>query len=71
MHRTRSADYAVVLAGEIDMTLDDSVMRLKPGDVAIQQATNHPWINHGMQPCRILAVRMNTKQRSSRTPRFG
>jgi len=25
MHRTRSVDYAVVLSGEIDMMLDDTV----------------------------------------------
>jgi len=62
MHRTRSVDYAVVLSGEIDMTLDDSVVHLKPGDVIIQQATNHAWINRGTQPCRILFVLMDAKQ---------
>jgi len=31
MHRTRSVDYAVVLSGEIEMKLDDSAVRLKPG----------------------------------------
>jgi len=62
MHRTRSIDYAVVLSGEIDMILDDSVVHLKPGDVAIQQATNHAWINRGTQPCRILFVLMDAKQ---------
>jgi naringenin degradation protein FdeH len=62
MHRTRTVDYAVVLSGEIDMTLDDSVVHLKPGDVIIQQATNHAWINRGTQPCRILFVLMDAKQ---------
>lgn len=62
MHRTRSVDYAVVLSGEIDMMLDDSVVHLKPGDVVIQQATNHAWINRGTQPCRILFVLMDAKQ---------
>src|SRR5580693_8512085 len=32
MHRTRSVDYAVILSGEIDMMLDDTVVHLKPGD---------------------------------------
>src|ERR1700752_4659918 len=36
MHRTRSVDYAVVLSGEIDMMLDDSVVHLKPGDTVVQ-----------------------------------
>jgi hypothetical protein len=61
-HRTRTVDYAVVLAGEIDMALDDAVVRLKPGDVVIQQATNHAWINRGTQPCRILFVLMDAQQ---------
>jgi hypothetical protein len=62
MHRTRSLDYAAILSGEIDMMLDDSVVHLKPGDVVVQQATNHGWINHGTQPCRILFVLMDSQQ---------
>ena len=50
MHRTRTVDYAVVLSGEIEMKLDDSVVLLKPGDVGIQQATNHAWINPERNP---------------------
>ena len=61
-HRTDSIDYAVVLSGEIDMMLDDTVVHLKSGDVAVQQATNHAWINRGTQPCRILFVLMDAKQ---------
>lgn len=62
MHRTRSVDYAVVLSGEIDMMLDDSVVHLKPGDAVVQQATNHAWVNHGTETCRILFVLMDSKQ---------
>jgi mannose-6-phosphate isomerase-like protein (cupin superfamily) len=62
MHRTRSVDYAVVLSGEIDMMLDDSVVHLKPGDTIVQQATNHAWVNHGREPCRILFVLMDSRQ---------
>ena len=61
MHRTRTVDYAVILAGEIDMMLDDSVMHLKSGDVVVQQATNHAWINRGAEPCRILFELMDAK----------
>ncbi len=32
------------------------------GDVVVQQATNHGWINHGTQPCRILFVLMDSRQ---------
>jgi naringenin degradation protein FdeH len=62
MHRTRTIDYAVILSGEIDMMLDDSTTHVKAGDVVIQQATNHAWINHGKQPCRIMFVLMDSKQ---------
>lgn len=40
-HRTRSIDYALVLEGEIDMLLDDSEIRVKAGEVVVQQGTNH------------------------------
>jgi mannose-6-phosphate isomerase-like protein (cupin superfamily) len=62
MHRTRTLDYAVVLSGEIDMMLDETSLHLKPGDTIVQQATNHAWINHGKDPCRILFVLMDSKQ---------
>jgi mannose-6-phosphate isomerase-like protein (cupin superfamily) len=62
MHRTRSVDYAVVLSGEIDMMLDDTVVHLKPGDTIVQQATNHAWVNRGTETCRILFVLMDFKQ---------
>jgi hypothetical protein len=54
MHRTRSQDYAVILSGEIDVMLDDTSVHLKQGqgDVIVQQATNHGWVNHRTQPCR-------------------
>ncbi len=62
MHRTRSVDYAVVLSGEIDMMLDDTVVHLKPGDTIVQQATNHAWVNRGTETCRILFVLMDSRQ---------
>src|SRR6516165_1709036 len=56
MHRTRSLDYAIILSGEIDMMLDDGDVHLKPGDVIVQQATNHAWVNRGKEPCRRLLI---------------
>jgi hypothetical protein len=56
MHRTRSIDYAIVVAGEIDMLLDDSEVHLKAGDVLVQQGTNHAWVNRGTESCRIAFV---------------
>src|SRR5678815_3711311 len=53
-HRTDSIDYAVVLSGEIDMELTDSVVHLKAGDVLVQRGTIHNWVNRGTQPCVCL-----------------
>jgi mannose-6-phosphate isomerase-like protein (cupin superfamily) len=62
MHRNRALDYAVILSGEIDMMLDDTSVHLQEGDVIVQQATNHGWVNHGVQPCRVLFVLMDSKE---------
>jgi mannose-6-phosphate isomerase-like protein (cupin superfamily) len=62
MHRTRTVDYAIIMAGEIDMMLDDAVVHVKAGDVVIQQATNHAWVNRGKEPCRIVFVLMDSEQ---------
>jgi quercetin dioxygenase-like cupin family protein len=54
-HRTDSIDYIVVMSGEIDMELDDTVVHLEAGDVMVQRGTIHNWVNRGTQPC-VLAV---------------
>jgi hypothetical protein len=56
MHRTESIDYAVIMTGEIDLLLDDSDVHLKAGDVVVQRATNHSWVNRGDNPCRIAFI---------------
>jgi len=62
-HRTRTVDYVVVISGEIDLMLDDSVVHhLKAGDTVVQQATNHAWVNRGKESCRLLFVVMDAKQ---------
>jgi quercetin dioxygenase-like cupin family protein len=60
-HRTDSIDYAAVMSGEIDMELDDSVVRLKAGDVLVQRGTIHNWVNRGTQPCVIAFVLIDAK----------
>jgi hypothetical protein len=62
MHRTCTIDYAIVLAGEIDMLLDDTEVHLKTGDILVQQATNHAWVNRGTVPCRICFVLIDGKE---------
>lgn len=60
-HRTDSIDYAVVLSGEIDMTLDDQLVTLRAGDVLVQRGTIHSWINRGTVPCVIAFVLIDAK----------
>ena len=55
-HRTDSIDYAVVISGEIDMELDDTVVHLKRGDVLVQRGTIHNWVNNGTESCVIAFV---------------
>jgi quercetin dioxygenase-like cupin family protein len=55
-HRTDSIDYAVVMSGEIDMEMDDSVVHLKAGDVLVQRGTIHNWVNQGTEPCVIAFI---------------
>jgi mannose-6-phosphate isomerase-like protein (cupin superfamily) len=62
MHATRSLDYAIVMAGEIDMLLDDSEIHFKAGDVLIQQGTNHAWVNRGTEPCRIAFILIDANE---------
>lgn len=61
-HRTRSVDYAIVLDGEIDMLMDDTEVRMKAGDVLVQQGTNHAWVNNGSKPCRIAFILIDAKE---------
>lgn len=61
VHRTDSIDYAVVISGEIDMELDDSVVRLKAGNVLVQRGTTHNWVNRGTEPCVIAFILIDAK----------
>jgi quercetin dioxygenase-like cupin family protein len=60
-HRTSSIDYAVVISGEIDMEMDDTVAHLRAGDVLVQRGTVHNWVNNGTAPCVIAFVLIDAK----------
>ena len=62
MHRTRSIDYAIILSGEIDMLLDEGEVHFKAGDILVQQATNHAWVNRGKEPCRIAFILIDSQE---------
>ena len=60
MHKTDSLDVIVLVKGAVDLLLDDGeATSLKPGDVVIQRATNHAWVNHGKEAALLVAILMN------------
>jgi mannose-6-phosphate isomerase-like protein (cupin superfamily) len=61
VHRTDSVDYAVVMSGQIDMELDDSIVHLQAGDVLVQRGTIHNWVNRGAEPCVIAFILIDAK----------
>ena len=61
VHRTESLDYVIVLAGEIEMQMDQSVVKMKAGDVMVQRGTNHGWSNRSDQAARVAFVLMDAK----------
>jgi quercetin dioxygenase-like cupin family protein len=56
MHRTETIDYAIVLAGEITMVMDDCDVVLNTGDIVIQRGTNHAWSNRSDAPAIVAFV---------------
>ena len=60
-HRTDSIDYIVIISGEIEMELDDTLVRLKAGDVMVQRGTIHNWVNRGAAPCVLAVVLIDAK----------
>jgi quercetin dioxygenase-like cupin family protein len=70
MHRTESLDYIAVLAGEIEMDMDDSTVKLKAGDVMVQRGTNHCWVNRGAEPARLAIVLLDAQPLGIGHPRL-
>jgi quercetin dioxygenase-like cupin family protein len=61
MHRTETIDYIAVLAGEMDMDMDDSTVKLKAGDIMVQRGTNHAWANRSKARARVAFVLVDAK----------
>jgi hypothetical protein len=55
MHKTASIDVICLLRGEVDLILDQSRTRIKPGQIVIQRGTSHGWEAIG-EPALLLAV---------------
>ena len=57
MHVTPTADYILLLSGEISLLLDEGdPIPLKPFDAVVQRGTNHSWINTGKTTALLMAV---------------
>lgn len=63
MHRTNSLDYGIVIAGQMELELDDgSVTLLGPGDIVVQRGTIHSWRNPSQTEwCRVIFVLTEAK----------
>lgn len=60
MHKTDTLDVIVLVKGAVDLLLDNGEARaLKPGDVVIQRATNHAWVNRAKETAVLVAVLIN------------
>lgn len=57
MHRTDSLDYGIVLAGPVDLELDDGhTTTVNAGEIVVQRGTIHAWINRGSATARVAFV---------------
>lgn len=66
LHVTDTVDYAVILSGEVWMTLDEDVeVELKAGDCVVQNGTNHAWCNKSNEPCMIAFTLIGAVRKQS------
>ena len=65
-HRGESIDYNIVVEGEFDLVLDSGeVTRMRRGDVNVQRATLHKWVNVSggeKEPGRLFNVLVDIKR---------
>lgn len=59
MHRTDTVDYAICLAGELCLELDNGAeVTLTPGTCVVQLGTRHAWRNKSDQPAWMCYVQI-------------
>jgi len=67
MHRTDTIDYALILEGELTLVTEAGETRLHPGDVVVQQAAGHGWINRTDRPARMVVVLIDRRRDEAAT----
>ncbi len=63
LHRTHSIDYGIVISGQIELELDNHLVKtMKAGDIIVQRGTIHLWRNPSPTDiCRIVFVLTEAK----------
>ena len=56
MHRSDTLDVFFVIAGQIELLLDEGATVVHPGDTVIQCGANHGWRVIGNEPCTLAGV---------------
>ena len=56
MHRTPSLDFDIVVSGHVFLQLDEGEVELGPGDIVVQNGTNHRWINRSDEDVTVAVV---------------
>jgi mannose-6-phosphate isomerase-like protein (cupin superfamily) len=65
MHSNETVDYTVIMSGEIVMRLEDGTeVSLRAGDVVVQRATKHDWVNRGNVPCIVAFVLLDARRQA-------
>ncbi len=55
-HRSDTLDILFVIAGQIELLLDEGATIVRSGDTVIQCGTNHGWRVIGNEPCTFAGV---------------
>ena len=64
MHTTDTVDYDIIVSGELVLELDHGAeVRLKPGDIVVQNGARHAWHNRASKPCVMYSVLVGAPRR--------
>jgi hypothetical protein len=55
-HRTATIDYIMIVAGEVDLLLEEGRTTVRAGDLVVQRNTNHAWHNNTDKPVDFWGV---------------
>jgi mannose-6-phosphate isomerase-like protein (cupin superfamily) len=65
MHHTDSVDFDAIIAGSMDLELDDGIHHLGPGDCVVMNGVDHGW-SAGPEGCTALIVSIGSPSRPDR-----